>query len=372
MEAVGQLTGGIAHDFNNLLLVITGNLDLLARAVAGDERLERLVATAQKGATRGAQLTSQLLAFARRQTLRPENRSINAMVREFDVLATRMLGGAIEVEFVLASDTGACSVDPAQFGSALLNLVVNARDAMASGGRLVIRTHNLTLDERAAAHHSGTRPGEYVVVAVIDSGSGMTADVLERATEPFYTTKPLGQGTGLGLSQVYGFVRQSEGFLEIDSTPGTGTTVRMHLPRVAATASASRRRAAMCHGSGTILVVEDDPLVRELVTAQLEDLGYATLSAASGPEALQVLGGATPPPIDLMLTDMVMPGGMSGTELVGEARARRPGLRVVLTSGYVAGAGPIAGDSLSDVPMLSKPYRQTDLARIIEQALEKG
>ena len=371
MEAVGQLTGGVAHDFNNLLLVITGNLDLLARAVAGDRRLERLVATAQKGATRGAQLTSQLLAFARRQTLRPENRSINAMVREFDVLATRMLGGAIEVEFILASDTGACSVDPAQFGSALLNLVVNARDAMASGGRLVIRTHNLTLDERAAGRRSGTRPGEYVVVAVTDNGSGMTAEVLERATEPFYTTKQLGQGTGLGLSQVYGFVRQSEGFLEIESTPGTGTTVRMHLPRVAATASAASRSASMRHGSGTVLVVEDDPLVRELVTAQLEDLGYATLSAASGPEALQVLGEAASPAIDLMLTDMVMPGGMSGTELVREARARRPALRIVLTSGYVAGAGQIAAESLPDVPMLPKPYRQTDLARIIEQALEK-
>ncbi len=369
MEAVGQLTGGVAHDFNNLLLVITGNLDLLARAVAGDARLERLVATAQKGATRGAQLTSQLLAFARRQTLRSENRSINAMVREFDVLATRMLGEAIEVEFILASDTGACSVDPAQFGSALLNLVVNARDAMASGGRLTIRTYNATLDERGASRRSGTLMGEYVVVEVVDSGSGMTPDVLERATEPFYTTKQPGQGTGLGLSQVYGFARQSEGFLEIESTPGSGTTVRMHLPRVTASASDAKHSAAMRGGSGTVLVVEDDPLVRELVTAQLQDLGYATVSAGSGPEALQALSGAGAAAIDLMLTDMVMPGGMSGAELVRQARALHPGLRIVLTSGYVAGSAPGSGESLSGVPMLPKPYRQTDLARIIEQSL---
>jgi signal transduction histidine kinase len=371
MEAVGQLTGGVAHDFNNLLLVITGNLDLLARAVAGNERLEQLVATAQKGATRGAQLTSQLLAFARRQTLRPEVRPINVLVREFDVLATRMLGEAIEVSFVLAPDAGACDVDPAQFGSALLNLVVNARDAMPDGGRLLIRTSNCSLDSRAAAQHSEARPGQYVVVEVTDSGTGMSPEVAERAMEPFYTTKQPGQGTGLGLSQVYGFVRQSEGIVLLESAPGVGTTVRIHLPQAAAAVSPRSPAPQMPSGSGRVLVVEDDALVRDLVAAQLEDLGYETVSAGSGPEALQILSSGDFR-IDLMLTDMVMPGGMSGAELIRQARKRQPDLRVVLTSGYVSGSIPAgSGEVPSDIPMLSKPYRQMELARIIQQELEK-
>ncbi len=244
MEAVGQLTGGMAHDFNNLLLVITGNLEMLGRAVAGNERLERLVETAQKGAARGAQLTSQLLAFARRQALRPENRLINELVREFDVLTTRMLGEAVEVEFHLDPAAAACRVDPAQFGSALLNLVVNARDAMPEGGRLTIGTMNRRLDEREAAGYSEARAGQYVVVEVADNGAGMPPDVLEHATEPFFTTKEPGRGTGLGLSQVYGFVRQSDGFLDITSAPGAGTTIRIHLPAVTATPAQMRQTAA--------------------------------------------------------------------------------------------------------------------------------
>jgi signal transduction histidine kinase/CheY-like chemotaxis protein len=370
MEAVGQLTGGVAHDFNNLLLVIMGNLELLGRAVAGDERLTRLVSTAYKGATRGAQLTSQLLAFARRQTLRPEIRQINELIREFDVLATRMLGEAVDVRFALDPGAGACEIDPAQFGSALLNLVVNARDAMSDGGTLTISSHSLTLDARAASRHADAQPGSYVAVEIADTGTGMTQEVLDRATEPFFTTKEAGRGTGLGLSQVYGFVRQSGGFLTIDSVPGEGTRIRIHLPAVAGGSAHPDVPAQAEYGSGVILVVEDDGDVRDLVAVQLSVLGYAPLVAASGPEALAMLADPETGPIDLLLTDVVMPGGMNGVTLVREARRQRPELKALLTSGYLAGnvAGEAEADA-ADLPLLSKPYQQADLARAIRNAL---
>jgi signal transduction histidine kinase/ActR/RegA family two-component response regulator len=371
MEAIGRLTGGVAHDFNNLLMVILNNLDLLART---SERRESLIATAQRAALRGAQLTSQLLAFARRQTLRPESRPINELIREFDVLASRVLGEAVEVEFALDPSAGAAHVDPAQFGSALLNLVVNARDAMPSGGRLTIRTANVALDARTAARYPDALPGDYVMAEVTDSGSGMPPEMLERATEPFFTTKEPGQGTGLGLSQVHGFVRQSGGFLVLESAVGAGTTVRIYFPRVAAAAPSSPPSSTSPSGSGTVLVVEDDPDVLNVVLAQLEDLGYATLAAINGPEALQILQ-APEQPIDVLLTDIVMPGGMSGPELVRAARAVRPDLPAVLTSGYIAGgvAAPAGGgaDPVAGLPVLSKPYQQAELARAIAQALAR-
>jgi signal transduction histidine kinase/CheY-like chemotaxis protein len=372
MEAVGQLTGGVAHDFNNLLLVIMGNLELLGRAVAADQRLSRLVATALKGANRGARLTSQLLAFARRQTLRPETRLINDMIRDFDVLATRMLGESIAVEFVLEATAGACEVDPAQFGSALLNLVVNARDAMPDGGILSVASRNLALDARTAARHADARAGQYVVVEVADTGSGMAPEVAERATEPFFTTKELGKGTGLGLSQVYGFVRQSGGFLTIDSTPDAGTRIGIHLPEVTASAAQTEVSAMAETGSGVILVVEDDADVRELVVMQLEELGYASIIAGSGPEALDILAATATPRIDLLLTDVVMPGGMNGVELVREARRQRPALKALLTSGYTAGHGPGESEAAAaDLALLSKPYQQADLALAIQEALSR-
>ena len=370
MEAVGQLTGGVAHDFNNLLLVIMGNLELLGRAVDGDDRLSRLVATAHKGATRGAQLTSQLLAFARRQTLRPETRLINEMIREFDVLTTRMLGESVAVEFVLDAAAGACEVDPAQFGSAVLNLVVNARDAMPDGGTLTVRSGNLALDARSAARHADARPGNYVVVEVADTGLGMPPEVVERATEPFFTTKETGKGTGLGLSQVYGFVRQSGGFLTIESAPGSGTRIRIHLPEVVLGSATPDATSVSRIGSGVILVVEDDADVRELVAMQLEDLGYLSIIAGSAPEALAILATPDPPSIDLMLTDVVMPGGMNGVELVREARRLCPELKALLTSGYTAGHVQGASEAeATDLALLSKPYQQADLARAIQEAL---
>jgi signal transduction histidine kinase/CheY-like chemotaxis protein len=373
MEAVGQLTGGVAHDFNNLLLVIMGNLELLGRAVDGDDRLSRLVATAHKGATRGAQLTSQLLAFARRQTLRPETRLINEMIREFDVLTTRMLGESVAVEFVLDAAAGACEVDPAQFGSAVLNLVVNARDAMPDGGTLTVRSGNLALDARSAARHADARTGNYVVVEVADTGAGMPPEVVERATEPFFTTKETGKGTGLGLSQVYGFVRQSGGFLTIESAPGSGTKIGIHLPEVVVGSAMPDASFASRTGSGVILVVEDDADVRELVAMQLEDLGYRSIIAGSGPEALAILAAPDPPSIDLLLTDVVMPGGMNGVELAHEARRLCPELKALLTSGYTAGHVQGASEAeASDLALLSKPYQQADLARAIQEALGRA
>jgi signal transduction histidine kinase/ActR/RegA family two-component response regulator len=373
MEAVGQLTGGVAHDFNNLLLVIMGNLELIGRAVSGDERLARFVATAHKGAARGAQLTSQLLAFARRQTLRPEIRPINELINEFDVLATRMLGESVTVDFDLAPEAGACEIDPAQFGSALLNLVVNARDAMPGGGALTVRSGNLVVDARTAARHADARSGNYVVVEVSDTGTGMPPEVIERATEPFFTTKEVGRGTGLGLSQVYGFVRQSGGFLTISSAPGAGTTIHIHLPQVVANAPEAEQPAGMEAGSGLILIVEDDTDVRDLVVMQLQDLGYTSLVAASGPEALAILEAPDTPAIDLLITDVVMPGGMNGVTLVWKARALRPGLQALLTSGYVAGGVPGTSEAeVAGLPLLSKPYDQADLARAIQKALGRA
>jgi signal transduction histidine kinase/CheY-like chemotaxis protein len=373
MEAVGQLTGGVAHDFNNLLLVIMGNLELLGRAVAADDRLSHLVATAQRGAARGAQLTSQLLAFARRQALRPETRLVNEMVREFDVLAIRMLDASISVDFDLDPATGACQVDPAQFGSALLNLVVNARDAMPNGGVLTVRSRNEILDAHAAAWHADAQAGHYVVVEVVDTGSGMSTEVLGRATEPFFTTKEAGRGTGLGLSQVYGFVRQSGGFLTIESAPDAGTKIGIHLRRVAVGPLQPNVTPATSPGSGVILVVEDDADVRELVALQLEDLGYASVVAGSGPEALDILAAPQTPAIDLLLTDVVMPGGMNGVELVREARRKRPGLKALLTSGYTAGHVSHHPEAeAAGLALLSKPYQHADLARAVREAIGGG
>jgi CheY-like chemotaxis protein len=252
-------------------------------------------------------------------------------------------------------------------------LVVNARDAMPDGGALTIHSRNLTLDARAASRHADAQPGQYVVVEVSDTGSGMSAEVLGRVTEPFFTTKEAGRGTGLGLSQVYGFVRQSGGFMTIESTVGEGTTIRIHLPEVAARETEMEATSAVRAGSGIVLVVEDDTDVRDLVAVQLEEMGFGSIIAASGPEALEILAAPETPEIELLLTDVVMPGGMNGIALVREARLRRPGLKALLTSGYMAGQAPGATEAeVADLPLLSKPYQQADLARAIQDALDRG
>lgn len=380
MEAVGKLTGGIAHDFNNLLMLITGSLDLIGNEVAGNERLARMVATAQRGAARGAQLTAQLLAFARRQTLRPEIRPINELIAEFDILARPILGDAIDREFWLDPAAGACHVDPSQFGSALLNLAVNSRDAMPTGGTFTVRTGNVDLDDRAASRHADARAISYVFVEVADTGAGMPPEVLTRATEPFFTTKDIGHGTGLGLSQVHGFVSQSEGFLLIGSSPGTGTRVRIHLPRKPSLGRSTEEREGTVPSkiaAATILVVEDDADVRAVVIDQLEDLGYRTIAAATGQEAIDIVTANTEE-IDLVFTDVVMSGGMSGVELVRALHVQRPSLPVILTSGFMASSISALGNPADmpetndlDLPVLAKPYRQVDLSRAIDQALNR-
>jgi signal transduction histidine kinase/CheY-like chemotaxis protein len=380
MEAIGKLTGGIAHDFNNLLMLITGSLDLIQIEIAGNERLARMVARAQRGAERGAQLTAQLLAFARRQALRPETRPINELIAEFDVLAGPLLGEAIDKEFWLDPTAGACHVDPAQFGSALINLAVNARDAMPNGGTFTVRTGNIELDERAANRYADARPLNYVFVEVSDTGVGMPPEVLDRATEPFFTTKEPGQGTGLGLSQVHGFVSQSNGFLTIESSQGAGTRVRIHLPReqlVGASPEEPEGPAASSIQGAMILVVEDDVDVRALAIEQLEELGYRTKAAATGQEAIDIIA-ADGEGIDLVFTDVVMPGGMSGLDLVSSLRTQRPSLPVILTSGFMASNVPETVNPAEtpqandlDLPVLAKPYKQADLARVIAQALDQ-
>jgi signal transduction histidine kinase len=371
MEAVGRLTGGVAHDFNNLLMVISASLDLAAQVAGNDERLSRLIAAAQKATGRGEQLTGQLLAFSRNQALRSESRPINELVHDFDVLASRILGDMVEIGFDLAPDAWLCEVDPAQFGSALLNLALNARDAMPTGGKVAIRTRNVELDAREAAAIVDARAGAYAVVTIEDSGVGMAPDVLRRAVEPFFTTKEVGKGTGLGLSQVYGFVRQSKGFLHLESTPGAGTAVRIFLPR-SETSGGERVGAAaeaVAGGSETILVVEDDEDVRRLLVEMLGLLGYHTLAARNGPDALAILDQQQG--IALLLADILMPGGMTGIALALEARARRPQLRVLLTSGHAASQQEVQVDTGEAFPVLGKPYRQSTLGLKVRTLLDR-
>ncbi len=372
LEAIGRLTGGVAHDFNNLLMVINGGLNMLAKEVADRPNAVELIARIRKGAARGQQLTSQLLAFARQQPLHREPRDLNELVREFDMLASRILGEAITLKIDLSSDIGACELDAAEFGAALLNLIVNARDAIADSGEVAIRTRKRTLtgDEAKALCGESPSPCDYAVLEVEDTGSGMSEEVRKRVLEPFFTTKEAGKGTGLGLSQVCGFVQQSGGFLTIDSTPGMGTLVRLYFPRQNTSASqhVETKMAPTPHGRGeTVLVVEDDDDVRDIAVAFLEDLGYSTLVAHNAPEGLSVLQNAH---ADLVLTDMVMPGGMSGIELAERLATRSPPVPVILTSGY-ARSGSVAGAQRHGVPILWKPYQQDDLARTVRETLDR-
>ncbi|SMH37985.1 response regulator [Azospirillum agricola] len=370
MEAVGQLTGGIAHDFNNLLMIISGNLELAQGRLPADGEARPLVAQAMGAAERGARLTRQLLAFSRRQNLQPQVLNINTLLPTLASLIHHAVGAAITVEMAEAAELWHCRIDPHQFENALLNLAINARDAMPDGGRLTVATDNLTLDEAAAAGIAGAQPGRYVAVSVADTGHGMDADTLARALEPFFTTKEIGKGSGLGLSMIYGFVRQSGGFVTLRSAPGEGTRVSLHLPWAEAQASAEVAavpQPAQGDGHGTVLVVEDDVDVRRLVVQLVQALGYTVIEAESGPAALAVLDRGEG--IDLLFSDVVMPQGMSGIDLARAVRHRCSGMGVLLTSGFTAGER--VRDPLLEVefPILRKPYRHEELGEAIRRAL---
>jgi PAS domain S-box-containing protein len=373
MEAIGQLTGGIAHDFNNLLAIVSGNLELLLELSDARADVRELASEAMKASDRGAELVRRLLAFARKQQLEPRAINLNERLPEIVQLLGRTLGEAVQIRTLGADDLWDALADPTQVDDALVNLAINARDAMTEGGVLTIETANVFLDEGYAGQHIDVSAGEYVMLAVTDTGVGMNAEIAARALEPFFTTKPAGRGTGLGLSQVYGFVKQSGGHVTIYSEPGLGTTVKMFLPRSAPSSTGwngERDKSGLPpHGNETILVVEDNPDVRRLVRLQLTELGYTIHEAGNGPEALKML--RSPLSVDLMFTDVVMPEGMTGYELAALARECRPGLKIMFTSGYTAiGAGQDA-ESRTAGPLLSKPYRKRDLAHFIRSALDE-
>ncbi|KRQ01570.1 histidine kinase [Bradyrhizobium yuanmingense] len=370
MEAVGQLSGGIAHDFNNLLTVIVGNAEYLAEQLLSRADLKRLAVDICSAGERGAELTQRLLAFSRKQLLRPVETECDKLLDSMHKLLRRTLREDIEIATHTDPALRHAFADPAQLESAILNLVLNAQDAMGSGGRLTISAANASLDAGDHNAHPEVGPGEYIVIAVTDTGSGMPKRVLERAFEPFFTTKQVGKGSGLGLSMVYGFVKQSNGHITIYSEPGLGTTVRIYLPAVLAKTQdvpLAVEKEATQSGSETVLVVEDDPFVRSYAVMSLESLGYKVVSAVDGKEALQTL--AAPLHIDLLFTDVVMPGGVNGWELAGLARKERPELRVLLTSGYALETLAANGHVRQGALILEKPYRKAELARLVREAL---
>jgi signal transduction histidine kinase len=368
MEAVGQLTGGVAHDLNNILTVITGTIEILAEAVADRPEMVAIAKMIDEAAARGADLTQRLLAFARKQPLQPREVDVNKLVMEATNLLRPTLGEHVEVRMTLA-DVSPALIDPSQLTNAILNLALNARDAMADGGKLVIETSNAVLDENYAGMNSGVAAGEYVMVAVTDSGHGIPAGILDNVFEPFFTTKDVDKGSGLGLSMVYGFVKQSNGHIKIYSEEGHGTTVRIYLPPATGIARSVEAAsiASIEGGDETILVVEDDNLVRTFVLAQIRSLGYLTLEAVNAAEALVVIDSSQK--IDLLFTDMIMPGSMNGRQLADVAVKRRASLKVLFTSGYSNEAIIHHGHLDAGVLLLAKPYRKSDLAHMIRAAL---
>jgi PAS domain S-box-containing protein len=370
MEAVGQLTGGIAHDFNNLLTVIIGTLDMTLERSQSD--LRPMVDTALRAAQRGATLVQRLLAFSRRQALRPEPLDLNQLAGDMEELLRRTLGEQIEIEMKRFENLWPALADRSQVESALLNLAVNARDAMPAGGKMTIETGNIHLDETYMAGNADVAVGDYIVLAVTDTGSGMAPEVLERAIEPFFTTKEVGRGSGLGLSMIYGFAKQSGGHLKIYSESGHGTTVRLYLPRVVGHGAAAAAAAAAPEhprGGETVLVVEDDADVRRYVVSQICDLGYRVIEAADGPQAQRILNGETQ--VDLLFTDVVMPGGMTGRQLAEAAKGQRPRLKTLFTSGYTENSIVHQGKLDPGVHFLAKPYRRQELARKLREALDQ-
>jgi PAS domain S-box-containing protein len=370
MEAVGQLTGGIAHDFNNILTVITGTIEILAEAVDKDPQLSAIAKMIDDAAARGADLTQHLLAFARKQPLQPRDIDINSLVIDTAKLLRPTLGENIDINSVFEEETCLALVDPSQLTTAILNLALNARDAMPNGGKLMLETKAVNLDEGYASAHQDVNPGPYVMVAVSDTGAGIPAAILDKVFDPFFTSKDVGKGTGLGLSMVYGFVKQSSGHVKIYSEEGHGTTVKIYLPpgRESTHPADAPTLTVVEGGNEIILVVEDDTPVRDYVMTQLRSLGYRVLSAANANEAIAILDSTAQ--IDLLFTDVIMPGAMNGRQLADEAIKRRPLLKVLYTSGYTENAIIHHGRLDAGVLLLAKPYRKSELARMVRKGLE--
>jgi PAS domain S-box-containing protein len=372
MEAIGQLTGGIAHDFNNLLGVVIGNLQLLERSVAETPNLARKVHTAMRAAVRGADLTKRLLALARRQILDPTVLDLNRQLSTLSELMQRTLGDSIEVRMVHAHDLWHTLVDAGQFENAILNLAINARDAMPQGGRLTVKTQNVQLDAAFCNDHPLMEPGEFVSISVTDTGVGIEPDVLKRVFEPFFTTKESGKGSGLGLAMVHGFAEQATGAATIESQVGRGTTVQILLPRCLE-AQTVREDTIVTKiapgGNETILVVEDDADLRETVVTALVQLGYHAMSAANAAAALRILAGTDH--IDLLFTDVMMPGGILGPALAKRAREMRPDIEVLFTTGYAENTVLAGTAGLTSVDVINKPYRNEDLAVRIRYVLDR-
>ena len=372
MEAIGQLTGGLAHDFNNLMLVVIGNLDLLRELPGNSPEVDELAREANDAARRGADLTHSLLAFARRQPLQPRHSDLNELVSEIMGLLRRTLGEQIEISLQLSPEVWPIVVDPVQLEAALANLATNARDAMPKGGRLSVVTANRRLDEDYASQHADVRPGDYAMVQVSDTGTGMSPEVLARVFEPFFTTKRRGEGTGLGLSMVFGFTKQSGGHINVYSEVGVGTTFRIYLPSAQGQVDAGADVAcqpAPRGGGERVLVVEDNAALRRLVLRQLGQLGYRVDEAENATEALKLLEERGP--VDLLFTDVVMAGKINGFELANIVRERWPRTKIVATSGFSERASDGREESTANVPILSKPYLKDDLARTIAEALNR-
>jgi PAS domain S-box-containing protein len=373
MEAVGQLSGGIAHDFNNLLTVIIGNAEALAEKLKARPDLSQLAEGVIAAGERGAELTQRLLAFSRRQTLLPVAIDCSTMVETMQKILKRTLREDIDIRTTCEAGLWSAFADPTQLESAVLNLALNAQDAMPQGGCLTITTSNVPLSEGYHGRHPEVPPGDYVMVAVSDDGEGMPAEIVERVFEPFFTTKEVGKGSGLGLSMVYGFVKQSNGHVSIYSEPGLGTTVRIYLPAVASAAKPAPRVATVVaqappRGDEFVLVAEDDPFVRKHAVACLEGLGYRVVSADDGHQALAHLADGLQ--ADLLFTDMVMPGGLSGLDLAERAKQLRPTLKVLLASGYALDTLASRGRLPPGTAVLNKPYNKADLARRLRETLD--
>ena len=372
MESLGNLTGGVAHDFNNLLQVIGGNLQLLARDIAGNAKAEQRVQNAMAGVSRGAKLASQLLSFGRRQPLAPKVVNVGRLIRDIDDLIRRALGEEIEINTVVDADLWNTLIDPANVENAIINLAINARDAMDGQGKLTIEARNVSLDDSYARVNPDATPGHYVLLTVTDTGCGIPADIIDQVFEPFFSTKTEGKGSGLGLSMVYGFVKQSDGHIKIHSARGQGTSIELYLPRSLEKEDRPIQieRGPVEGGNESILVVEDDEGLRDTTVATLNDLGYRVFKANDAQSALEVIESGSP--IDLLFTDVVMPGTLRSPELARMARARLPNIAVLFTSGYTEDAIVHGGRLDADVELLPKPYTREALAYRIRSVLAKA